>query len=247
MFTFDLSIADFTIRCSVNYEYSLKYCKDYIRCAEGTDAPAADLFVVITPEDIRDEFRWQDPAEDFTGREAYIESLALYRKICTQLALRDTVLIHGSSLMKDGIAFLFCAPSGTGKSTHTRLWRQVYGSDITMINDDKPLVRITKDGTPRIYGTPWNGKHRLGAPISAPLRNICFLERGEKNSIAPADKKSALQQLLRFTFRPDEPVETAATLGTLDTIIRCSSFWQLKCNMDPQAAVVSCEGMTLKG
>ena len=238
MYTFTLSIADQNILCNVNYEYSLKYCKDYL-----TDDPA-DFCVEIKQEDILDEFKWQEAQNDGNRSDAYIESLALYRKICTQLALRNTVLIHGSSLMKDGNAFLFCAPSGTGKSTHTRLWREVYGSDVVMINDDKPLVRVSKDGSPMIYGTPWNGKHHIGAPISAPLRNICFLERSENNSIYPVNKIDAFQRLLQFTFRPDSPLEMSSVLGTIDQTVQFADFWQLKCNMDPQAAVISCEGMT---
>ncbi len=238
MYTFTFSIADTNIHCEVNYEYSFKYCKDYI-----TDGPA-DLCITISKKDILDELKWQEDQAEGSRTEAYIESLALYRRICTELALRDTVLIHGSSLMKGGKAFLFCAPSGTGKSTHTRLWREVFGSDVVMINDDKPLVRISDNGPPMIYGTPWNGKHRLGAPVSAPLGNICFLERGESNSISPVSKKDAFQRLLQFTFRPDSPLEMASVLGTLDSIVRFADFWKLSCNMDPQAAVVSCEGMT---
>ena len=238
MYTFTLSIADQNILCNVNYEYSLKYCNDY-----HTDGPV-DFCVTIMPEDILDEFKWQEEQNDGNRSDAYIESLALYRKICTQLALRNTVLIHGSSLMKDGNAFLFCAPSGTGKSTHTRLWREVYGSDVVMINDDKPLVRLSKDGAPMIYGTPWNGKHHIGTPISAPLRNICFLERSENNSIYPVNKTDAFQRLLQFTFRPDSPLEMSSVLGTIDQTVQFADFWQLKCNMDPQAAVISFEGMT---
>ena len=240
MYTFTICIADLNIRCVTNHEYSRKLCRDYI-----TEAPA-DLSVVITPEDIQKEIEWQKTQEEtsHSHNEAYIESLALYRKICTELALKDTVLIHGSCLMKDGTAFLFCAPSGTGKSTHTRLWRQVFGDEVVMINDDKPLARISGDGIPLIFGTPWNGKHHLGANISAPLKNICFLQRGERNELVSFNKKDALPQLSRFTFRPDSPLEMAATLGTLDSIIRYADFWQLKCNMDPEAAKISCEGMT---
>ena len=229
MNSFKIDIAGFCIRCEVNYEYSYKLCRDYL-----TDKDE-EMSVRITADDIKAETKRNDECGQYPHSEAFIESLALYRKICTELALRETVLIHGSSLMADGGAVLFCAPSGTGKSTHTRLWRQVYGDKVVMINDDKPLVRIV-DGMPVIYGTPWNGKHRLGTNMSAPLKNICFLQRGEQNVMTEGDRAKALPTLLRYTFRPDDPMETMAMLGTAEKIAETVRFWDLACNMDPEAA-----------
>lgn len=76
--------------------------------------------------------------------DAYIESLALYQNITELLLARDVMQFHCSALEMDGRAYLFTAPSGTGKSTHVRLWRQVFGARVTVINDDKPLVRLQK-------------------------------------------------------------------------------------------------------
>jgi hypothetical protein len=238
MITFNILMADICIRCEVNYEYSKNLCKAYL-----TDR-AGDLSVSVSFDDIYAEAERYDKYESRQRARSYYESLALYRKICSELALRDRILIHGSSLMLDGEGFLFCAPSGTGKSTHTRLWREVYGDKVVMINDDKPLVWMRPDGSAHIYGTPWNGKHHIGSNISAPLKNICFLERGDRNELKPADKKDAQTRILRFTFRPDGPLETAAMLATAEKITGAVKLWNLKCNMDPEAAVVSCEGMT---
>ena len=240
MTEFKLLMADTCIRCEVNYDYSLKMCGDYL-----TDKPE-DLTVTVTPEDISSEAVRHGKYDPNPHSEGYYESLALYRKICSALAMRGIVLIHGSSLMADGEGFLFCASSGTGKSTHTRLWRQVFGDKVTMINDDKPLVRVMPDGTAVIYGTPWNGKHHIGGNLSAPLKHICFLARGEKNELTPADIRDARTSILRFVFRPDDPIETAATLATAEKILGAVSLWNLKCNMDPEAARVSYEGMTGK-
>ena len=239
MYSFKIDIAGFCILCEVNYEYSYKLCRGYLT---GRDE---EMSVRITAEDIKAETKRNDECGQYPHSEAFIESLALYRKICSLLALKDTVLIHGSSLMTDGAAVLFCAPSGTGKSTHTRLWRQVYGDKVVMINDDKPLVRML-DGIPTIYGTPWNGKHRLGTNMSAPLKNICFLQRGEQNVITEVDRAKALPTLLRYIFRPDDPPETMAMLDTAEKISKNVRFWDLACNMDPEAAKVSYEAMIEK-
>ena len=96
----------------------------------------------------------------------------------------DTILFHGSVIAVDGIGYLFTAKSGTGKSTHTRLWREYFGDRAAMVNDDKPLLKIT-DSSVIAYGTPYNGKHRLGTNISVPLKAICILTRAADNHIEP--------------------------------------------------------------
>ncbi len=131
------------------------------------------------------------------------------------------------------------APSGTGKSTHARLWREVYGDRVTMINDDKPLIRAKKDGEIRIFGSPWNGKHHLGQNVSAPLNAIVRMRRGERNSIQPLDKTEALKLLYLGTERFDDPEKTGKLLEIIDRIMRHVRFYDLQCNMDPEAARVA--------
>lgn len=251
MHSFKIEIAETVIEVDAIYESSKKLCKDYF-----TDKPS-ELQISVTEEDIENERRFATSANP-TGPS--LEYMALYRMICTVLASREIVLIHGSCIAVDGQAYLFCAPSGTGKSTHTRLWREWLGDRAVMINDDKPLVRIAGEsagtnadpatadgfapGTAVIYGTPWNGKHGLGANICAPLRNICFLERGEANSIEPIDSSSALPQLLKYTFRPEDPSAMICVLDTATKIADLSAFWSLKCNMSHDAAKTSYTAMS---
>ena len=240
MITFKFKIADTCVRCEVNYRHT------YDICLEHLSEEPEQMSVSISMEEIEAEKARCGNDARSSNSMSYFETLVLYRKICTQLALRKTILIHGSTLETDGEAYLFCAPSGTGKSTHARLWREVLGDRVVMINDDKPLVRIAEDGTPVIYGTPWNGKHHLGANISAPLKHICFIERGEKNVLEPMDASEILPRLVKCTFRPAGAAETVAVLGTLDKIAACVKVWKLKCNMDPEAAKTAYEGMSGK-
>lgn len=110
------------------------------------------------------------------------ETLAILRKFLVKAAEYGVILFHCSAIAVDGQAYLFAAPSGTGKSTHARLWREMLGGRAEMVNDDKPFVRF-KDGVPYVYGSPWNGKHRLSSNISRPIKGICFLEQGAENHI----------------------------------------------------------------
>jgi hypothetical protein len=111
-----------------------------------------------------------------------------------------------------------------------------------MINDDKPLLHITPDGA-TVYGTPWNGKHRLGVNGSAPLKAICLLGRGEQNRIVRIDPMTAYPMLLQQTYRPVSVTALKETLTLLDMLMQTVAFYRLSCNMEPEAARVSYEAM----
>lgn len=71
--------------------------------------------------------------------------------------VQRTALVHASVIMKGGKGYAFLGTSGTGKSTHSRLWLQhIKGTEL--LNDDNPAVRILPDGKIKVYGTPWSGK-----------------------------------------------------------------------------------------
>ena len=231
-------IADKVIRVDSIYQDVHAYCREYA-CGQKTP----EFAVKITPEDLVFERERSDAATGSRafhgGTDGMLEILAVYRKIAESFPiLADTFLFHGSAISADGNGYLFTAKSGTGKSTHTALWRQLLGERAVMINDDKPLIRVGKDKTV-IFGTPWNGKHRLGSDICVPLKAICILERGEKNEIEKIGKKEAFPMLLQQTYRPTDLKALEKTLNLLSDMSEQVSFFRLKCNMDPEAAEVS--------
>ena len=171
-----------------------------------------------------------------------LESNFLYREVEEQLAVHGIVLIHGSAVAVDGEGYLFIAPSGTGKSTHTRLWREAFGSRVVMINDDKPLLECTEDGI-LAYGSPWNGKHRLGENIAVPLKAICFLRRGSENQIEKISDTQAFLPMLKAVYHAKAAEREACILRSLQYIRKKTAFYQLQCNMEPDAAIVSFEAM----
>ena len=97
------------------------------------------------------------------AKELGISERTIYRKIADALVDDGVILYHGSVIAVDGQGYLFTAKSGTGKSTHTALWRELFGERAVMVNDDKPLLRV-KDDQVTVYGTPWNG-NRLSDPV----------------------------------------------------------------------------------
>lgn len=242
MFTRKYKIADKVIEVTSLYEKVHSYCCDY-----ETDE-AVDFSVSTSQEDIDFETQREIRTAESEGREPldssddYREELAVYRKIAEKMPDYDTVLFHGSVIAVDGQGFLFTAKSGTGKSTHTRLWREYLGDKAVMVNDDKPLLRITDNGV-IAYGTPYNGKHRLGCNMSVPLKAICILTRGEKNSIVRIDKSEAYAMLLQQVYRPIKTLQMAKTLRLIDEMSEKVELYRLACNMDIEAAEVAYNGM----
>ena len=97
-------------------------------------------------------------------------------------ATQDTVLFHAAAVSLDGKGYMFLGRSGTGKSTHARLWLQnIPGTEL--MNDDNPAVRVKSDGTAVVYGTPWSGKTPCYRNISATLGGIVLLSQAPYNKI----------------------------------------------------------------
>lgn len=217
-----------------------EYCKDYI--VDDADEDSVDLTVQTNMEDIAYERMRSDREYEGQYPDDYLETLAVYRKIAEWMPSQDTVLFHGSAVAVDGRAYLFTAKSGTGKSTHTRLWREYFGERAVMVNDDKPLLKVAEDGV-WVCGTPWDGKHRLSSNICVPLSAICILKRGEDNTIREITSAEAYPMLLQQCYRPADRTALQQTLQVLDRIREKLTFYELFCNRQPEAAQVAYQGM----
>jgi hypothetical protein len=110
----------------------------------------------------------------------------------------DGLMLHASAVALDGKAYLFSGPCGVGKSTHTNLWRSVFGDDVVVFNDDKPALRRL-DGHWYAYGTPWCGKDGINVNMKVPLAGICFLKQSDRNEIWRLDAKQALAKVIAQT------------------------------------------------
>ena len=228
-------IAERTIEIRSLYSYVQELCAAYR--ADGVNE-APDFVVEIGPADIA--FERSRAGDEWS--DAYLETLAVYRKIAERMPDYDTVLFHGSCVSVDGTGYLFTARSGTGKSTHARLWRELLGERAVMVNDDKPLIRVGESSAV-IYGTPWNGKHHLGSNISVPLKAVCILKRGESNRIEPLGADEAYPEMLQQAYRPMDRDAMRKTLSLLDRLSGSVRFWRLFCNTDIEAAGIAYEAM----
>ena len=233
--------ADVAVELRPVFPYVLNMCRDYV-----TDE-APQLLIETTPDDIqweRQKDKEENPDSTFEFSDAYLETLAVHRKLAKALLDHDVLLMHGSCLAIDGKAVLFTARSGTGKSTHTRLWRQLFGDRVVMVNDDKPFIRIGAEGEPAlIYGTPWDGKHHLSRNMSCPLHTIVRLMRGTENEILPLETDDMIATLFQQIFCPPDSASKIKFLGLISRLCQKVQFRELHCNMDSAAAQVAYDGI----
>ena len=218
------------------------YCRKYLSEKE----PA--FLAEVKPEDL--EFEQADlrrEAEEEgmrvrTFTDPFLERAAIQRKFAEFLFDKQVLMLHGSVVAVDGEGYLFTAKCGTGKSTHTRLWRQVFGVRAVMVNDDKPFVRL--DGEQALVcGAPWSGKHGLEENITVPLKGICILERGAENRIWPIEAEEAMPMLTKQTYCPLKENKMKVFDGLVRTLAERVPLWKMQCNKEPEAASVAYEAM----
>lgn len=241
MVHFTITLAGISADIHALYSSTKIFCQDYL----SNNIP---LFsVTITQQDIDYERDKSEKNSCLTGtpihhyKDSYLETLAVYRKLAKKLLHYNIILFHGAVLTMDGMAYLFTAPSGTGKTTHVHLWKRVFGDSVSILNGDKPLLKITQDGV-FVCGTPWQGKENEGENRIVTLKAICILERSETNWMESLTFDQALPVLLQQTYRPTETqalIKTMKLIKDLDQV----NLYRLGCNMNPEAAEVAYVGM----
>lgn len=216
-----------------------RFCRKYLAQNEAPEED--DLQIMLTPGMLSEEHE-RAQKQGTEASESLVESLALCREFCRLAIWWDVLLFHSSAIAVDGEAYLFAAPSGTGKSTHTSFWRAHLGEKAVMINDDKPFLR-RENGVWFAYGSPWNGKHRLSTPMKASIKGICFLARGEENEITPTTAQEGLSRLFVQTQRAVGEAEMRKQMELLGDLAAQVPLWSLRCTASIEAAKIAYAAM----
>lgn len=164
---------------------------------------------------------------------------AFYRELIT----RGGLLLHASAVAFDGKAYLFSAPSGTGKSTHTHLWLDLFKEKAKIINDDKPAIRLI-DGKFYACGTPWSGKTDESVNEQIPLQAIAYIIRSQSNHINRAAPQKAIKYILDQTLRPSGRGSMEKLLSLLDKLLTEIDVFELHCNISQDAVRMAYEKMS---
>lgn len=196
-----------------------------------------DINLTVSNKDIENE---SSLADDNYSR-VQLGFNAYFRKLAEWLPLNNAFVLHSCTIDVNGTGVAFAAHSGTGKTTHMNLWQQLLGDKMTIVNGDKPIVRFFDEEpkTPYAYGNPWMGKERLGCNMRTPLKHICFITRSETNSTVPITKAEALPRILNQVYMPKDPAALAATLTLINRLLDSVSLWEIRCNMDIEAAKIA--------
>ena len=240
MDSFVMEIAGVPIQVEPLFESTKAYCRDYLT----ERMPAYN--VTVTREDFVQEQKLLDIEADEEGlkrrkfSDMFLERSVIQRRVAEYLISQDVILMHGSTVAVDGHAYLFTAACGTGKSTHTRLWRDVFGFRAVMVNDDKPFLRFL-NGEVLAYGSPWTGKHGLGTNVCCPLKGICILKRGKEDLIYRIAPDQARDMLLHQCFQPESDDRI---LPMVERLMERVSLWEMECTKERSAALTAWEAMS---
>ena len=243
MAEFNIKIAGSTAAVASLFASTRDYCGKYLT----EEAPQCHITVSREDLEFEQEALRQEALEEgikirkFT--DPFLERTAIQRKLAEFLFDREVLMTHGSTVAVDGKAYLFTAKCGTGKSTHTRLWRQVFADRAAMVNDDKPFLKITEEGV-LACGSPWSGKHGLDTNLTVPLQGICILERGKENKIRRIAAEDAIPMLLHQSHCPLDSGKEEQFEKLVSKLAKKTPLWQMECNMEPQAAEVSHKAMS---
>ena len=243
MEVFTMEIAEVAVRVQPLFQSTREYCSSYLTEKDP------DFYVEVKKDDLdfeqmmleREAIEEGLKIRKFT--EPFLERASIQRSVADYLLDQDTVMLHGSTVAVDGCAYLFTAPCGSGKSTHTRLWREFFGERAIMVNDDKPFLKITPSGV-YAYGSPWSGKHGLASNVCVPLKGICLLHRGRENFIQPIESAKIIDMLYKQVHTSTTVSLRQKALSLVDALVEMVPLWDMYCNKELDAAKVAYSAMS---
>lgn len=234
MESFIIKLAGHSVSIKSRYEISRRYFADYM--ADQTDEP--EIYAAVSDEAL----------EEIAGRLPDIpreiaEITELYRPIAEAMPALGGFVFHGAAITFGERGYIFAAPSGTGKSTHIRLWRKYLGDTVDIVNGDKPIITVADDGTVFVHGTPWAGKERWQKNRSVSLAGICLLHRGESCRAEAADPNEILPFLFTQTYLSRSADVTGKTMELIDAVMKRVPIYSLYCDVSEDAVRCSFEMM----
>lgn len=225
-------IADLNVEVNPKFKICRKRLESY--AVKSNESGKTDIAISVSDDEIRERCRLSDNLS-----EQGAEDVLILTKFCNAvLDGFDGFFFHSSCLELDGEGYAFSAVSGTGKSTHTALWQKHFGDRVTMINDDKPIIRRC-GGRFYVYGTPWMGKANIGTNTKAPLKAVYILERAKENRAARVLPSQVLRQLFEATVIDVERSRMERLLGLFDECFSVTPLFLLGCNMEENAVITA--------
>ena len=231
MNTFQIECAGFIIEIGYSHESTKERCKEYI-----VTSPSSDIIVHPTATHIKIAEKYM---ENESAEEVEFSSIlcALHEAIIST----NAAIFHAAVLEKDGEGYAFAGKSGIGKTTHVKLWQEVF-DDVTIINGDKPI--LTVEDKVYVSGSPWCGKEGYNTNKTVPLKAICFIERADTPSISRLSGKEVIDRIFyQFSVPFENAILRMKSIAIADRLIKTVPFYLLKCDISHEAVKVAYEEM----
>lgn len=148
--------------------------------------------------------------------------------------VHNATVLHSAAVAFNEQAVLFSAPSETGKSTHSGLWKKIYGDDVVLFNDDTPVIR--PQGSEFLAcGTPWSGKTEINENRAYPLKGIVFLKQAKTNTIRKLTTIETAVKMLNETKKPVFEALMDKHVDIINEIIAKTPVYELGCTISDEA------------
>ena len=171
---------------------------------------------------------------------------ALMVSYALRTAHLKTALFHAAVVGYQGYGYLFLGKSGTGKSTHARLWLDSFpGAEL--VNDDSPVVRVENDGSVRVYGSPWSGKTPCYRNMVVPAGGFVQLAQAPFNAIRRMRSIEAYASIIAsISGKRWDRTMADGLHWTENALVAAVPAWHLDCLPD-EAAALLCKDTITKG
>lgn len=154
-------------------------------------------------------------------------------------AYHKTLKIHASVIEKEGKALIFLGKSGTGKSTHSKLW-QKYVPGCALLNDDEPIIRIMNDGTIKVFGAPWSGSTPCYRNAYAEVSAFVHLYQSDENRLTKQNGVESFTSLLQSTAIMRSDIDNRTMIiSMINDILEKVSVYRLDNRPDREAVSLS--------
>lgn len=155
------------------------------------------------------------------------------------IAPHKMLKVHASVTELHGQSLLFLGVSGTGKSTHSRLWRK-YVPGATLLNDDEPILRLMEDGSVRVFGCPWSGSTPCYRQASAEVVAFVHLHQSSENKLTKERGRESFDSIYSSTaFLHSDKVRHLATFDTIVDVLERIPVYRLDCRPDEEAVALT--------
>lgn len=229
---FYIKIANIPIGIVSRYSYIQDICKEF-------EVQKMDVAFIVNATE-KEILEQQNGNICFS--KGYCESLCIFRKICYEIIKYDAFLMHSAVIKMEGVAYVFAAPSGVGKTTHILGWLEQFGDKAQVLNGDKPIFRFI-DGILYACGTPWKGKEKLGCNAMCPVQAVCFIEQSQENKIYPLNLSDINRRIFQQILLPKKEEDFEHFWLLLEKMITTVNFYLLQCNQELEAAQIAYDVM----